>query len=54
MKVTKTYPLGDNGGCNGLAINAKSQVLFAACSVVGPPGTPNAVGASPSGFGKRR
>jgi hypothetical protein len=40
MKVTKTYPLGDNGGCNGLAIDVKNQILFAACSVVGPPGPP--------------
>jgi outer membrane protein assembly factor BamB len=41
MKVTKTYPFGDNGGCNGLALDVKNQILFAACSVVGPPGTPN-------------
>ncbi len=40
MKVTKTYPFGDNGGCNGLALDGKNQILFAACSVVGPPGTP--------------
>jgi DNA-binding beta-propeller fold protein YncE len=40
MKVTRTYPLGDNGGCNGLALDAKNQILFAACSVVGPTGTP--------------
>src|SRR4029079_16935697 len=39
MKVIKTYPLGDNGGCNGLALDVKNQILFAACSVVGPPGT---------------
>jgi len=36
MKVTKTYPFGDNGGCNGLAIDLKNQILFAACSAVGP------------------
>jgi hypothetical protein len=36
MKVTKTYPLGDNGGCNGLAIDLKNQILFAACSAIGP------------------
>src|SRR6476660_8781148 len=36
MKVTNTYPLGDNGGCNGLAIDLKNQILFAACSAVGP------------------
>jgi DNA-binding beta-propeller fold protein YncE len=40
MKVTKTYPFGDNGGCNGLAIDVKNQILFAACSVIGPPGPP--------------
>ena len=42
MKVTATYPLGDNGGCNGLALDAKNQILFAACSVIGPPGPPPA------------
>jgi hypothetical protein len=36
MKVTKTYPLGENGGCNGLALDVKNQILFAACSAVGP------------------
>src|SRR5215471_5055328 len=36
MKVTATYPFGDNGGCNGLAIDLKNQILFAACSAVGP------------------
>ena len=25
MKVTKTYPLGDNGGCNGLAIDREES-----------------------------
>jgi hypothetical protein len=47
MRVTKTYPLGDNGGCNGLALDEKNQILFAACSVVGPPGTPNDPNAKP-------
>ncbi|HLQ78809.1 MAG TPA: hypothetical protein VK210_15740 [Terriglobia bacterium] len=45
MKVTKTYPFGDNGGCNGLALDVKNQILFAACSAVGqaaPRGTPAA------------
>jgi DNA-binding beta-propeller fold protein YncE len=41
MKVTATYPLGEHGQCNGLALDVKNQILFAACSVVGPPGTPN-------------
>jgi hypothetical protein len=36
MKVTKTYPFGDNGGCNGLTIDVKNQILFAACSAIGP------------------
>jgi DNA-binding beta-propeller fold protein YncE len=36
MKVMKTYPFGDNGGCNGLALDSKNQVLFAACSAIGP------------------
>src|SRR5499433_3906299 len=43
LKVTKTYPFGDNGGCNGLALDVKNQILFAACSAVGaapPRGTP--------------
>jgi DNA-binding beta-propeller fold protein YncE len=40
MKVTKNYPFGDNGGCNGLALDVKNQILFAACSVMGPAGTP--------------
>src|SRR3954471_2380038 len=40
LKVTATFPLGDNGGCNGLALDVNNQILFAACSVVGPAGTP--------------
>ncbi len=53
MKVTATYPLGDNGGCNGLALDVKNQVLFAACSAVGAgaprgaPGQPPAAPAAP-------
>src|SRR5438552_13640324 len=35
MKVTANYPFGENGGCNGLAIDAKNQILFAACSAIG-------------------
>jgi hypothetical protein len=35
MKVKATFPFGDNGGCNGLAIDVKNQILFAACSAVG-------------------
>jgi DNA-binding beta-propeller fold protein YncE len=50
MKVTKTYPFGDNGGCNGLALDVKNKVLFAACAAVGPAparGTPGQ--AAPAG-----
>lgn len=32
MKVTKHLSLGDAGGCNGLALDASHQVLFAACA----------------------
>jgi DNA-binding beta-propeller fold protein YncE len=35
MKVKATYPFGDNGGCNGLALDVKNQILFAACNAVG-------------------
>jgi hypothetical protein len=40
LKVTTSYKFSENGGCNGLALDAKNKILFAACSVVGPPGTP--------------
>src|SRR6188508_749012 len=57
MKVTATYPLGDNGGCNGLAIDLKNQILFAACSAVGPapargtpPPTPDPTAKPPQAF----
>jgi len=40
MKATAHYPLGDRGGCNGLALDAKNHVLFAACARAGTP--PNA------------
>jgi len=40
MKVTATYSFGDaetgNGSCNGLALDAKNGILFAACAAVGP------------------
>jgi DNA-binding beta-propeller fold protein YncE len=32
MKAIAHYPLGDKGGCNGLALDAKNHVLFAACA----------------------
>jgi len=47
MKTTAHYPIGDHGGCNGLAIDAKNGILFTACSRSGaapvqggPPPTP--------------
>ena len=32
MKVTGHYPFGDTGSCNGLAIDVKNRILFAACA----------------------
>src|SRR4051812_2076248 len=32
LKTTKRYPLGDIGRCNGLALDAKNNILFAACA----------------------
>ena len=41
MKATAHYPFGDKGGCNGLALDAKNHVLFAACARSGnPPAVP--------------
>lgn len=41
MKAVAHYPLGDNGRCNGLALDAKNGVLFAACGNSGnPPAQP--------------
>jgi DNA-binding beta-propeller fold protein YncE len=41
MKATEHYSFVDKGGCNGLALNAKDQVLFAACGRSGnPPAQP--------------
>jgi len=37
MKATAHYPLGDKGGCNGLALDVRNQVLFAACGRSGNP-----------------
>ena len=39
MKATASYPFGDKGGCNGLALDVKNQVLFAACARSGNPAT---------------
>lgn len=41
MKATAHYPLGDAGRCNGLALDAKNHILFAACANSGnPPAQP--------------
>lgn len=41
MKAVAHYPLGDKGGCNGLALDAVNRVLFAACNRTGnPPANP--------------
>src|SRR5881397_2178658 len=39
MKAKAHYPLGDKGGCNGLALDGKNHVLFAACARSGNPPT---------------
>jgi DNA-binding beta-propeller fold protein YncE len=41
MKATAHYSFVDKGGCNGLALDVKNQILFAACGRAGnPPATP--------------
>jgi DNA-binding beta-propeller fold protein YncE len=41
MKATGHYPFGDKGRCNGLALDARNHVLFAACASSGnPPAEP--------------
>ena len=41
MKAVAHYPFGDKGGCNGLAMDVKNHVLFAACARSGnPPAQP--------------
>ena len=40
MKATAHYSLGGKGGCNGLALDAKNHVLFAACRSDTPPVDP--------------
>lgn len=37
MKAIAHYPLGDQGRCNGLALDSKNHVLFAACANSGNP-----------------
>jgi hypothetical protein len=41
MKTTTHYPFGDKGACNGLSLDVKNGVLFAACGRSGnPPADP--------------
>ena len=41
MKAVAHYPLGDRGRCNGLALDAKNNILIAACGNSGnPPAQP--------------
>jgi DNA-binding beta-propeller fold protein YncE len=41
MKAVAHYPFGDRGRCNGLALDTKNHVLFAACGNSGnPPAQP--------------
>src|SRR5437773_9103747 len=41
MKAIAHYPFGDKGRCNGLALDVKNHVLFAACANSGnPPAQP--------------
>jgi hypothetical protein len=40
MKTTAHYPIGDIGRCNGLALDAKNNILFAACAQGRTPGQP--------------
>ncbi len=37
MKATAHYPFGDIGQCNGLALDARNRILFAACARSGNP-----------------
>jgi DNA-binding beta-propeller fold protein YncE len=37
MKATAHYPFGDVGRCNGLSLDVKNHVLFAACAASGTP-----------------
>ncbi len=39
VKATAHYSFVDKGGCNGLAIDTKNEILFAACGRSGNPPT---------------
>ena len=40
MKTTRRFPLGDIGRCNGLALDLRNSILFAACALGRTPGQP--------------
>lgn len=40
MKTTAFYSFAGNVGCNGLALDVKNHILFAACARIGPPPPP--------------
>ena len=42
MKATAHFALGDKGGCNGLALDVKNKILFAACARSGAAVAPGA------------
>ena len=48
MRTTAHYPFGENGGCNGLALDVKNKILFASCARSGPPAPPTAPGTPPA------
>jgi DNA-binding beta-propeller fold protein YncE len=49
MKAVAHYSLVDMGGCNGLALDAKNSVLFAACSRPSPPAGQTSGAGQPGG-----
>ncbi len=53
MKAIAHYSFVDKGGCNGLALDAKNQVLFAACGRSGNPPTPAADDGHPEREGRQ-
>ena len=50
MKAVAHYSLVDMGGCNGLALDAKNSVLFAACSRPSPTAGPTSYSGPLSGL----
>ena len=48
MRTTRHYALGDHGRCNGLAMDVKNRILFAACAAGGAPPVPGLPPATPN------